>query len=69
MDQQLFTMLRDQHTETLRRFDKLESLHVTHVDDDKKVHAMVERHNMYFNIAFLGIPLLLTAAASKLGFK
>jgi hypothetical protein len=69
MDQQLFTMLRDQHAETLRRFDTLESLHSSHEKEDQKVHAMVERHNMYFNIAFLGIPLLLTAAASKLGFK
>jgi hypothetical protein len=53
----------------MKRFDTLESLHAAHVKEDAAVHKLVERHNVYFNVAFLGIPTLLTTLAYKLGYK
>lgn len=69
MNDQVFELLQEQHRTVLKRFDKLESLHTDHVKEDAAVHKLVERHNMYFNIAFLGIPAALSTLAYKLGFK
>jgi hypothetical protein len=69
MDQQTFQLLQEQHRDVMKRFDNLELLHADHAKEDREVHKLVERHNMYFNVAFLGIPTLFTALAYKLGYK
>jgi hypothetical protein len=72
MDQQQFEMF-------MKRFDTIESRsteqHSTltqllegHVILDDKVHTTVERHSTYFKLLFMGIPLVGTAIAKKMGW-
>jgi hypothetical protein len=68
MDEQLFTLLQTQHAETMGRFDKIEAAHAEHLKEDRAVHHIVERHAMFFNIAFLGLPVVFGAVIKKLGF-
>lgn len=68
MDSQAFQLLRDQHTETLQRFDKLEGLLAAHTEEDSKVHNVVDRHSTYWSILFLGIPTLIAFVGRKTGF-
>lgn len=53
----------------MRRFDKFESAHEEHIKEDREVHKLVERHTLYFNVAFLGLPVLAGALIKKLGFS
>lgn len=48
--------------------DQLSLLH-KHLDDDEKVHKVVERHSVYFSILGLGIPSLVALLAKKFGIK
>lgn len=69
MNDAVLQLLRDQHQETMRRFDKFESAHEEHIKEDREVHKLVERHTLYFNVAFLGLPVLAGALIKKLGFS
>jgi hypothetical protein len=68
MNEQLFTLLQTQHAETMSRFDKIEAAYADHEKEDRAAHKMIERHTMYFNIAFLGLPVLFGTLAKKFGF-
>lgn len=69
MNDQVFQLLQTQHKEILGRFDRLEAAHDEHLKEDHAVHKMVERHTLYFNIALLGIPVVIGAIAKRLGFE
>lgn len=68
MDNAVLQLLRDQHKDVMGRFDKIEAAHDAHLQEDREVHKLVERHALYINIAFLGLPLLAGAVIKKLGF-
>lgn len=68
MNDQVFQLMQQQHKEVMGRFDRLEASHSAHIKEDSDVHKLVERHTLYFNIAFLGLPLLIGAAIKKMGF-
>jgi len=60
----------------MKRFDTLEQqnheqlvLLGKHVEEDSKVHTVVERHSTYFSILSLGIPAGIAYALSKMGIK
>lgn len=60
----------------MSRFDRIEAqndqqlrLLSKHVEEDNKVHAVVERHSTYFGVISLGIPVAIAAAMNKLGWK
>jgi hypothetical protein len=69
MNEQVFELLQEQHRDVMKGLDELKALHADHIKEDVEVHKMVERHNLYFNIAFLGIPAALSTLAYKFGFK
>jgi hypothetical protein len=68
MDDQVFQLIQTQHAEVMGRFDRLEAAHAEHLTEDRAVHKIVERHAMYINIAFLGLPVLGGVILKKLGF-
>lgn len=47
---------------------ELKVSHAAHIKEDGEVHKLVERHTLYFNIAFLGIPVMVGAIVKKMGF-
>ena len=60
----------------MARFDTLEKqndeqikLMGKHIEDDTKVHNVVERHSTYFSILSLGIPTGIAYALNKMGIK
>lgn len=68
MDSQVFQLLQTQHKEVMGRFDKIEAAYSDHEKEDRAAYKMIERHTMYFNIAFLGLPVLFGTLAKKFGF-
>ena len=69
MEPQAFELL-------MRRFDVLEEQNLrqlelldTHVSEDNKVHAVVERHSIYWKAMGLPVPIALAYLATKLGLK
>jgi hypothetical protein len=68
MDQQTFELLQTQHKEIMGRFDKIEATYADHEKEDRLAWKMLERHTMYFNVAFLGLPILFGTLAKKFGF-
>lgn len=58
------------------RFDRIEQqntdqlkLLAKHLEEDSKVHKIVERHSTYFGILSLGIPVGIAAFMNKMGWK
>lgn len=68
MDQDTFKlfMQRFDHTESLLRTYHDEV--VKHVEADHKIHAIVERHATYWKLFTLGIPVVGSALAKKMGW-
>lgn len=69
MDDQTFKLF-------MARFEKIDAdnkaqleLLRKHVDDDYKVHQVVQRHATYFKFLFMGLPVLGSAFAVKMGWK
>jgi hypothetical protein len=68
MTAEVLQLLRDQHQDVMSGLAEIKAAQASHEKEDKAVHKMVERHTMYFNIAFLGLPLLAGTIAKKIGF-
>jgi hypothetical protein len=66
---QNFKFLMDRFDRIEKQNDEQLKLLGKHVDDDAKVHAMVERHSTYFSILTLGVPVGIAAFLNKMGWK
>jgi cellulase/cellobiase CelA1 len=57
-----FNTIEAQNNEQLRLLGK-------HIEEDAKVHGVVERHTTYFSFLALGIPAGVTYIINKMGIK
>lgn len=51
----------------MTRFDTLEDLLKTHIKQAEPIHKTVEKHSVYWNLVFLGVPGALGWVWVKLG--
>lgn len=69
MDQQLFNTFMARFDKNDEKCDKILEALKTHVHDDERIHAVVAQHATYWKLLSLGVPLLLSALAVKIGWK
>lgn len=69
MDNQTFECI-------MARFDKVDADNKAqlerlskHVDEDYKVHVVVQRHTTYWKFLSMGVPIMGAAIAKKLGWS